>query len=177
MAAARTKAEEAEATAQAAHLEGSAVLRLGVGLERGEHGGVEGLELDLPIPASLVAVRTGRLVALTHLEDAAQGVRGARCKVQGVWCEVCGGGYGGGGARSSWRTCVGARCASARCVAVTDHILELDLRALVTEALHECLEVLRLDGAVAALVEQRERLLQLPHLLLRHRLRAIGHHE
>eukprot|EP00964_Phaeocystis_antarctica_P007271 scaffold3946_cov42-Phaeocystis_antarctica.AAC.1 len=168
MAAARTKAEEAEeaeATAQAAHLEGSAVLRLGAGLERGEHGGVEGLELDLSIPASLVAVRTGRLVALAHLEDT---VHGAWCKVQG---------YGGGGARSSWRTCVGARCASARCVAVTDHILELDLRALVTEALHEGLEVLRLDRAVAALVEQRERLLQLPHLLLRHRLRAIGHHK
>ena len=87
MAAARTKAEEAEATAQAAHLEGSAVLRLGVGLERGEHGGVEGLELDLSIPASLVAVRTGRLVALTHL---AQGVwvRGARCAVEDMAVEV-----------------------------------------------------------------------------------------
>lgn len=71
----------------------------------------------------------------------------------------------------------GCEVCGARCAAVADHVLELDLRALVTEALHECLEVLRLDGAVAALVEQRERLLQLPHLLLRHRLRAIGHHK
>ena len=98
-------------------------MRLGVRLERGQHGGVEGLEVDFSISVSLVAVCPGRLVALAH------------------------------------------------------HVLELELGALVTQGLHEGLQVLRLDGTVAALVEERERLLELRHFLLRHLLRASGHHE
>ena len=122
-AAAAEAAAKAEAEAAAAHLERSAVLRLGVRLERGQHGGVEGLEVDFSISVSLVAVCPGRLVALAH------------------------------------------------------HVLKLELGALVTQGLHEGLQVLRLDGTVAALVEERERLLELRHLLLRHLLRASGHHE
>ncbi len=52
------------------------------------------------------------------------------------------------------------------CVDLVDHVLQLGLGGVLSERPHDGAQLLGRDGAVAVLVEQAERLLELGDLLL-----------